>query len=601
MRHSGGAVIEHPERFPLASWHTIRREVAAKLRELPGAREWLVVAVALLVAGAGANVMVPRLLGGIVDIVAADAPSGAATGGLGVALARCGGLMALAAIVSALCQALGFYLAAKQAERVIAALREQMVAAALGLPLHEVEQAGSGDLVSRSTDDVAELSNAATETIPVLSQSVFMVGATVAALMGLNWQFLLVPLAVLPLYVIAGRNYLRRAPRRYAAEREAAAARTREILESIHGEETVRAFGLEGLRHRRIAGASTDAVRLGLRARTTMLTLNTWVTLCEFLLLAVALGVGFYLVRSDTLTVGEATAAVLMLVRVRGPVMSLMRVLDTVQSAYASLARIVGVAARVPRPLEPVGAPEASGNVELSGVTFSYGDAEPAVRDVDLSVRPGETVGIVGASGAGKTTVAALMVGLRVPDSGKVSVDGVEASRLSDGERAARLAMVSQDGHVFSGSLREDLTLVRPGAGDDELLGALERVGASWVNELPRGLDTEVGARGMQLDSVAAQQLALARILLVDPALVVLDEATAEAGSLGAGALEAAVREVTAGRSAVVIAHRLDQAAGCDRVVVMDRGRIVESGTHEELLSRRGSYERLWRAWEKGR
>jgi len=183
-----------------------------------------------------------------------------------------------------------------------------------------------------------------------------------------------------------------------------------------------------------------------------------------------------------------------------------------------------------------------------------------------------------------------------------VLVDGYPVSHLSDAERIARLATVSQEVHVFSGTLRQDLTLAKPDATDEELLSALGRVHAeSWFDRLPSGLDTVVGARGLQLEPVAAQQLALARLLLLDPAVVVMDEATAEAGSAGAGALEDAANEVTRGRSALVVAHRLDQASRADNILVMDGGEIVEQGTHEELLARQGIYHRLWSAWSAGR
>ena len=224
------------------------------------------------------------------------------------------------------------------------------------------------------------------------------------------------------------------------------------------------------------------------------------------------------------------------------------------------------------------------------------------LEDIRLTIDPGEMVLILGGSGAGKTTVAALLAGLLVPDEGEVLVDGYPISTLSDRERIARLATVSQEVHVFSGTLRQDLTLARPEADDDELLAALDRVYArSWFDRLSDGLDTVVGARGIHLDPVAAQQLALARVLLLDPAVVVMDEATAEAGSAGAGALEEAADEVTRDRAAVVIAHRLDQASRADQILVMDAGRIVEAGTHEQLLGRDGIYHRLWTAWSAGR
>ena len=507
----------------------------------------------------------------------------------------------VAAVGGAALSASGFYLVARLSERVIANLRQDMVGTALGLPTHRVEDAGSGDLVSRSTDDVAELSSAVTETVPTLSTSALTVVATVIALFALDWQFLVVPLVVAPLYYVAARRYLAKAPRRYAAERAAMAERARRVLEAIRGRATVRAFSLEGRMHTRIGNASWDVVREGIRARTTMLVLNVWMLVGEFLMLAIALTVGYHLVATGALTVGAVTGAVLMIIRLRGPLMTFMRILDVVQSGYASLSRIVGVVVDPPVPVPDSGVDAPQGRVELRGVSFSYGGSW-AVRDISFSIEPGRTVAIVGASGAGKTTVAALLAGLLVPDAGEVLVDGHPVSSLSDRERIARLATVSQEVHVFSGTLRQDLTLARPEATDDELLDALRRVNATaWFERLPEGLDTVVGARGLQLDPVAAQQLALARVLLLDPAVIVMDEATAEAGSAGAEALERAADEVTRDRSALVIAHRLDQASRADTILVMDSGRIVERGTHDELVAHGGIYHRLWNAWSAGR
>lgn len=579
--------------FPLATLAEVRRELAARLRTIPHARRTGLIALILLTLGAAANVAVPLQLGGIVDLVVGDAQQNWVVVSLG---------LLGAAVIAAVCSAAGFYLLSRVSERVISDLREQMVGTALGLPAHRVEDAGSGDLVSRSTDDVAELSSAVTETLPFLSRASFTTVATAIALVGLQWQFLIIPAVMAPLYFWFARSYLKRAPGRYAAERAAMADRARRVLEAIHARATIRAFRREDATHDRTHEASARVVEHGLSARCTMIALQVKLTFGDLLMMVMGLGIGFWTVARGDLTVGAVTAAMLMLIRLRGPVMQLMRVLDSVQSGYASLARIVGVIVDPPTPTPDSGVTDRrTGEVILRDVSFSYGDAW-AVRDVDLRIAPGETVAMVGASGAGKTTVAALVAGLRVPDSGEVLVDGAPVTSLSDKERVARLALVSQEVHVFSGTLRDDLTLARPTARDEELIDALERVYAGdWFRELPDGLDTEVGARGLRLPPVQAQQLALARMLLLDPAVVILDEATAEAGSSGAGELEAAAEEVMKNRSALVVAHRLDSAERADRVVVMDAGRITESGTHEELLAHGGEYATMFSAWQRGR
>ncbi|GAB2517509.1 Multidrug resistance-like ATP-binding protein MdlB [Corynebacterium atrinae] len=578
-------------RFPLANINQVRRELGRQISRVPGARMRASYAFILLSLGAAATVAVPWLLGKVVDIVI--------EGGSG--LVEVAGLLVLAAVAGACFSAGGFFVVSTLSERVIAHLREEMVGTALSLPVHRVEDAGTGDLVSRSTDDVAVLSSAVTETVPILSSSLFIIAATGVALVSLNWQFLIILVLVAPLYYFASRQYLAVAPSRYAAERASMSDRARKLLEAIHGRETVGAYRMEAEMHERIRVTSQAVVDNGYSARMTMIVLQVWLSIGELIILSGGLLVGYHTVSQGILSVGEVTAAMFMLIRLRGPLMMTMRVLDTVQSGYASLSRIVGVVIDPPAAVPDSGAMAPVGNVVMDNVSFAYDDGGWAVCDVSLSIRPGETLALVGASGAGKTTVAALLAGLRVPDEGTVTVDGVAVSELSDAERVARLAMISQDVHVFSGTLRDDLTLAKPEASDDELRAVLDRVQAGWFGSLVDGLDTEVGARGHQLEPVAAQQLALARILLLDPKVVVMDEATAEAGSASAGELEAAADEVTRDRAALVIAHRLDQASRADRIAVMDEGRIVEEGTHAELVANGGRYTDLWTAWSKGR
>ena len=577
-------------RFSTASWPQVRKEVGRQLSDVPAARCQAAAALALLTAGAGSNVAIPILLGKIVDAVITQGT-----------IVPIGISLVLVAAVSALFSAAGFYVLSRLSERVISALREDMVSTALRLPTHRVEEAGTGDLVSRSTDDVAELSAAVTETVPVLAKSAFAIATTGVALVSLNWQYLLVVGAVAPLYVFAARQYLQRAPQRYTDERAAMAERARRLLEAIRGRKTVRAFGMEDQMHVGIERASAQVVDKGYAARRTMMVLQLWMTVIELVMLVCGLLISFWVVQAGALTVGSVTAAMLLLIRLRGPLMGLMRVIDTVQSGYASLSRIVGVVMDPPRAVPDFGAPAPGGVAELKEVSFSYDDGGWAVQEVNLKLPAGHTVALVGASGAGKTTVAALLAGLRVPAAGTVLVDGVEVSALSDSERVARLAMISQEVHVFSGTLREDLSLAAPQASDAQMEDALQRVGAEWYARLEEGLDTVIGARGIHLDPVAAQQLALARILLLDPKIVIMDEATAEAGSVGAEALEEAATEVTRRRTALIVAHRLDQAARADSIAVMANGRVVEQGSHHELLDYGGRYKQLWTAWQKGR
>lgn len=589
-------VNTHQElRFPLASGRQVWTELKAQIKAVNNAGWLFLLAVVILSVGAWLNVLVPQLLGRIVDIVR-DSGSGAQT-----QLWKLCSIMAVVAILSAIFNALGFFLVSKIVERVIANLRESMVVTALGLPTHQVEDAGTGDLVSRSTDDVSMVSSAVTETLPMLTGALFTIIATVIALLTIDWQFIIIPLVIAPVYYVATKWYLHVAPPRYAAERAAMGERARRVLEAIRGRNSVRAYQMENKMHRRIFESSWDVVAHGVSARMTMIRLNQVTLLCEFLMVTGAIVIGFFLVQNGSVTVGAVTGAALMMIRVRGPLMHLMRVLDTIQSGYASLARIVGVTLNPPMAVPDAGAPMAKGEVDLRDVSFGYGDGW-AVDSVNLHLEPGQSAALVGASGAGKSTVAALLAGLRVPSKGEVLIDGIPVAALSDAERRSRIALVSQEVHVFSGTLREDLTLAQPDATDEELIDALRRVNAmDWFETLADGLDTVVGAQGTAIEPLEAQQLALARVLLLDPKVIVMDEATAEAGSAGASALEEAALEVQKGRTSVVVAHRLDQASRADVILVMEYGRVVEQGTHDELVAIGGRYATLWEAWQRGR
>lgn len=640
MRPKTVDVPDSARRFPLATWGQVRRELGAQIRAVPGARRWGLVALVLMAIGAWATVSVPRLLGQTVDVVrrvTGDRATSWADSGLG----WIGLKMLLAAVIGGVASAAGYYLMSRISERVIANLRETMVGTALSLPLHQVESAGTADLVSRSTDDVAEVSAAITDTLPLLSKSTFLIVVTATALVAVDPRLLLCALVAVIPYWWGARRYLRVAPERFAAERAGMAERARRVLEAIHGRETIRAFRMESDMHDRIASASWDVVGKGIRARMALLRFQLWMSAGEFLLSASVLVGGYFFVRAGWVSVGAVTGAGLMVIRLRGPLLHLMRQLDVIQSAYASLSRIVGVSVDPPHQVSDCPDAEVADSsvrftggtehskiqparerpvVELRNVTFSYREtaADPntkktsvshsaacqlsfAVDDVSLSVYPGQTVAVVGASGAGKTTVASLLMGLRIPDSGEVLVAGVPVSLLSDAQRAALIAMVSQEVHTFAGTLREDLNLANPDATDDQIRDAVARVGAQeWFDSLPNGLDTVVGEQGVRPNSVVAQQLALARVLLLDPPVVVMDEATAEAGSAHAEALEKAASEVLHNRSALVVAHRLNQARAADRVLVMEAGRIVESGTHDELVSNGGVYAEMWSAWARG-
>ncbi|MFJ4844872.1 ABC transporter ATP-binding protein [Streptomyces sp. NPDC088733] len=550
---------------------------------------------AVMVAATAVGLLTQPLLGRVVDLVTERSPAGALT--LPVVL------LVLVALAQGTATALGMTLVSRLGETALAELRERFVERALSLPLDRLERAGSGDLNARVTRDVSRVADAIRTALPELVRSGLAIVLTLAALAVLDWRFLAAALLAAPVQAYTARWYVRNAGPLYAKERIATGAQQQQLLDTIGGAATVRAYRAETAHTARVTESSRAAVALTLRGVQLVLRFYSRLHVAEYTGLAAVLVTGFLLVRGGSVSIGTATAAALYFHSLFGPVNTALVLLDDAQSATAGLARLVGV---VDEPVPPADAgrdelPTATAGVPptvtVERVGHAYVPGRPVLSDVDLVLRPKEKVALVGASGAGKTTLAKIVVGIHRPSSGRVDIGGTEPS-----ESAAAVGLVTQEVHVFSGPLTEDLRLARPDATDDELREALRRVGAlGWAEALPEGLGTVVGEGGHRLTADRSQQLALARLVLADPPVAVLDEATAEAGSAGAGRLEEAAERALEGRTALVVAHRLSQAASADRVVVMEEGRVAETGTHDELLSAGGPYAALWRAWAEHR
>ncbi|MFT7836163.1 ABC transporter ATP-binding protein [Saccharothrix sp. BKS2] len=536
----------------------------------------------VLFAGTAAGLLTAPLLGRVVDVV---------TGG-SADITRLVVALALVAVAQGVATAFGTSLVARLGEGVLADLRERFVVHALHLPLERVEGAGAGDLTSRVTRDVQVIADAVRTALPVMARSALTIGLTVVGIAVLDWRFLLPVLLALPIHVHTVRWYGGRAVRLYAAQRVAVGAQQQQLLDSIGGAATVRAFGLADEHVARVRSRSGEAVDLALRGIRLLTSFFGRLNLAEFIGLAGVLATGFLLVGGGSVSVGTAAAAALYFHNLFNPVNAALALADDVQAAGASLARLVGVTDE-PVPTAEGRVRPADASVRLTGVGHSYVDGHPALADVDLELGAGERVALVGASGAGKTTLAKLIAGVHRPTTGDIALGGVE---LASAVRS--VALITQEVHVFAGPLADDLRLARPDASDEDLLAALDRVGAlGWVRALPSGTATVVGEGGHRLTVAQAQQLALARLVLADPPVAILDEATADAGSAGARELEEAAARALDGRTGLLVAHRLTQAATADRVVVVEAGRVVESGTHERLLAAGGRYAALWAAW----
>jgi ATP-binding cassette, subfamily C, bacterial len=565
------------------------RRCLGALRDLVrGRRPLAAAALVTLVAGTAAGLVVPRVIGHIVDLVVNGRDPGAITAPVV--------WIVVLAIVQTLLTALGAILVARLGEGMLADLRERVVGRALALPPRVVEEGGTGDLVARVGGDVSVVATAVRTALPEVVSAALVVGLTLVGLAALDWRLALAALLAAPVQVGAARWYLRRSTPIYAAQRAAEGRRTQQLLDSVGGAATVHAFGLTDQHLTAVDGRSRDAVELDLEATRTATRFYGRLNLAELIGLSAILVVGFLLVRADAVTVGAASAAALYFHRLFDPVNALLGLLGETQQAAAGLARLVGVLDIAPDPVSVDAGEPADAGIAVEDVSFAY-DGHQVLHDVSLHLAPGEHVALVGASGAGKSTLAGLVTGLHRAGGGRVSIGGVAVDGLDPVLLRRTVAAISQEVHVFTGPLEADLRLAAPEATEGELRKALEVVGATWVDALPEGLATVVGEGGHQLTAAQAQQLAFARLLLADPQVAVLDEATADAGSAGARLLDEVASRVLEGRTALVVAHRLSQAAAADRIVVLDAGRVVEEGSHDELVARGGAYAGMWAAW----
>lgn len=468
----------------------------------------------------------------------------------------------------------------------------------LSMPFYDREKAGV--LVSRMTSDVDSMAELVQFGLLQLLMNTLLLVLSIVVLALVSWQLLLVCLVALPFVVLASIKFERDSNAAYLAVRDRIGSTLSRLQEGLAGVRVVQAYGRQPLEVARFAGDNEQLYDAHMKSVFVQAWYLPVIELAGLGTTALVVGIGGVMAIDEVVTVGTIAFFVLTLNNLFEPVQQLSQLFNTVQSAGAGLDKLFRLLDTPVEVAERAGAVDLppAGEIVVSDVSFAYGDGPPVLRDVSLTIAPGERLALVGPTGAGKSTLAKLVARLYDPTDGSITFGGVDLRDATLGSLRERMVVVPQEGFLFTGSIRDNVRLARSGATDDEVDEALRAVGVlDRFAALPDGLDTEVHERGSRLSAGEKQLVSLARAALVDPAVLVLDEATS---SLDPGTellVEDAMGRLMDGRTVIVIAHRLSTAERADRVGVVAGGRLVELDTHDELVAREGHYAALFAAW----
>jgi ATP-binding cassette, subfamily B, bacterial len=511
------------------------------------------------------------------------------------------GFFVLAGLATIATSAAQTYFTGWTGERILADLRNKLFGHLQRLSLGYYERNRAGVIISRLTNDVEALDQLVTDGFTSLVQNSLTLFGTAVILFFLDWRLALAILTILPLLIVATALFRKHSARAYRQVREHLGLVTATLAEDIAGMRVVQAFTRENEQER-----AFREVNLAYRAanQRTIVLNGLYFPFVDFLsaiATALVLGYGGYLVFGGNMTVGTLFAFVGYLSNFFDPVQQLSQLYNTFLSAVAALDKITEVLDEEPDVLDAPNAielPRIEGQVRFEDVRFGYGKADDVLHGISLDVPAGTTVALVGHTGAGKSTIAKLLARFYEPRSGRITIDGIDLNHVTQESLRRQLGVVPQEGFLFAGTVRDNIAFGEPEASDDDIVQAARTVGAhDFIAQLEDGYETNLQERGTRLSNGQRQLVALARALLANPRILILDEATSAVDIGTEQKIERALRLLLAGRTAFIIAHRLSTIRGADLIVVLEHGKIVEQGTHDDLLARRGLFTSLYGDW----